>query len=131
MLPVTWITIRLFLHVTAAAVWVGGQLALAGLVPVLRRIDPEALRAVARRFGVIAWSAFAVVVATGTWNVVEVEPAWDQEYGRTLMAKLAVVAVSGVAAALHSVARTRAVLATFGALSALAALAVVFLAVQL
>jgi uncharacterized membrane protein len=37
MLPVSWDTIRLFLHVLAATVWVGGQLTLAALVPVLRR----------------------------------------------------------------------------------------------
>ena len=37
MLGVTWDTIRLFLHVLAATVWVGGQLTLAALVPVLRK----------------------------------------------------------------------------------------------
>ena len=37
MLAVSWDTIRLFLHVLAATIWVGGQLVLAALVPVLRR----------------------------------------------------------------------------------------------
>ena len=37
MLAVSWDTIRLFLHILAATIWVGGQLVLAALVPVLRR----------------------------------------------------------------------------------------------
>jgi putative copper export protein len=35
-LPITWSTVRLFVHVVAATVWVGGQLTLAALVPGLR-----------------------------------------------------------------------------------------------
>ena len=61
-LPVTWATVRVFLHVTAATVWVGGQLTLAGLVPGLRDLSPDAPRAVARRFNQIAWPAFGVLV---------------------------------------------------------------------
>ena len=38
MLSVSWDTIRLFLHVLAATIWVGGQITLAALVPVLRRL---------------------------------------------------------------------------------------------
>ena len=47
MLAVSWDTIRLFLHVLAATIWVGGQLVLAALVPVLRRagVVTEALAA--------------------------------------------------------------------------------------
>lgn len=131
MLPVTWDTIRVFLHVTAATVWVGGQLTLAGLVPGLRRLSPDAPRAVARRFNTIAWPAFGVLVATGLWNLVEIAPGWDTDYGRTVMVKVLVVAVSGVAAFLHSVARSRAGLAAFGALSGLSALAAVLLGVML
>lgn len=37
MLPVHAATVRLFLHVLGATVWVGGQIALAGIVPVVRR----------------------------------------------------------------------------------------------
>ena len=44
MLDVTVQTIRLFLHVLAATVWVGGQLTVAGLVPGLRALSPDAPR---------------------------------------------------------------------------------------
>ena len=66
MLPVSVTTIRLFLPVLAATVWVGGQLTLAGVVPGLRRFSPEAPRAVARRFNAIAWAAFAVSTPRST-----------------------------------------------------------------
>ena len=59
MLTVDWSTIRLFLHVLAATVWVGGQLTLLGLVPTLRGLSPDGPRLAARRFNVLAWSAFA------------------------------------------------------------------------
>src|ERR1051325_8121011 len=61
MLSVSWDTIRLFLHVLAATIWVGGQLVLGALVPVLRRFGSEAVTAVARQFNWVAWAAFAVV----------------------------------------------------------------------
>lgn len=131
MLPVTWTTIRLFLHVTAATVWVGGQLTLAGLVPSLRRISPTAPRAVARVFATIAWPAYAVLVVTGVWNVLAVHVDWSSSYGTTLIVKLAVVAVSGLTALLHSTARSRVGLAVFGALSGLSALAALFVGILL
>jgi len=131
LLPVTWTTVRLFLHVLGATVWVGGQLTLAGLVPGLRRVSPDAPRTVARRFNAIAWAAFAVLIATGIWNILAIRPDWSSAYGTTLIVKLAVVAASGLAAALHARARTAAPLAVFGALSALAALGALFLGVLL
>lgn len=131
MLPVSLSTVRVFLHVLAATVWVGGQLTLAGLVPGLREIGTDAPRTVARRFNRIAWPAYGVLVATGTWNVLEVDPAWDSDHGSTLMVKIAVVAMSGLSAFLHARATSRAGLAVFGVLSALFALAAVFFGVQL
>ena len=124
MLPVHDATIRLFLHIVAATVWVGGQVVLAGLVPVARRIGGrEATRAIARRFQFIAWPAFALLVATGVWNLFAVHAAdRSSEYLTTLLVKLLLVAVSGIGAAGHIVfARRRP--AVGGALAALALLA--------
>jgi putative copper export protein len=131
-LPVDAETIRLFLHVAAATVWVGGQLTLAGLVPGLRAVAPDAPRAAARRFNRIAWPAFLVLVATGIWSVVAI-PDLDptSAYGVTLMVKVVVVVVSGVAAFLHSASRFRTGLAVWGAVSALAAVVALFLGVLL
>lgn len=127
----TWDAVRVFLHVLAATVWVGGQLTLAGLVPGLRALAPDAPRAVARRFNRIAWPAFGVLVVTGIWNVLVLEPEWDTAYGRTVMVKVLVVTASGVTALVHSQARSRPALAVFGALSGVTALAALFLGIQL
>ncbi|HZI37656.1 MAG TPA: CopD family protein, partial [Acidimicrobiia bacterium] len=118
MLPVDLDTARLFLHVLAAAVWVGGQITLAGLVPSLRILGPDAPRTVARRFNRIAWPAFAVLFLTGLWNLSE-SRVGDQpsEWIATLLAKLTVVALSGVSAALHTKAATKQALAIWGGLS--------------
>ena len=131
MLPVTTSTIRVFLHVLAATVWVGGQITLAGLVPGLRRLAPDAPRAVARRFNLLAWPAFALAVATGIWNVVAIDPDWGSSYGRTLIVKIVVVAISGVAAFVHTRVKSRRSLAVFGALSGLSAVAALFLGIML
>ena len=131
MLSVSWATIRVFLHVTAATVWVGGQLTLAGLVPGLRALGPDAPRTVARRFNRIAWPAFGVLVLTGIWNVVDIDPDWGSDYGHTLMLKIAVAAASGLAAFFHTRAGSRRGLAVFGAASGLTALGALFLGVLL
>ena len=47
MLPVDLETVRLFLHVLAATIWVGGQLVLAALVPALRRAGSDVPRVAA------------------------------------------------------------------------------------
>jgi putative copper export protein len=133
MLAVSWETVRLFLHVLAATIWVGGQLILAALVPVLRRFGAEAPRAVARRFNQVAWTAFGVLLVTGVWNTVAVRSqiSHSASYRTTLIVKLAVVVVSGIAAALHIRARTARSRAIFGALTGLSALAALFLGVLL
>ena len=132
MLPITSTTVRLFLHVAAATVWVGGQLTLAGLVPTLRAIDPTAPKAVARQFNRIAWPAFGVLVLTGVWNLAEVRVGdASTSYQATLFAKLCIVALSGIAAFLHTQARTRAGLAIWGAVGGLATIVALFLGVLL
>jgi len=132
MLAVSWDTIRLFLHVLAATIWVGGQLVLAALVPVLRRFG-DAVTAAARRFNQVAWVAFGVLVVTGIWNIAAVSPqlSHSASYRTTLIVKLVVVAISGVAAALHIRARTARGRAILGALTGISAIAALFLGVLL
>ncbi len=131
MLPITWTTIRLFIHVLAATIWVGGQFTLAGLVPTLRGIGNDAPRIVARRFNRIAWPAFGVLIVTGIWNVVVVDPDIDSAYMRTLMIKIVVVALSGLSAFAHTQATSKKALAIGGAIAGLSALVALFLGVSL
>ena len=131
MLSVSWDTIRLFLHVLAATIWVGGQITLAALVPVLRRLGAEIPRAAARRFNPVAWPAFAVLVITGIWNIAAVQSQIHGSYETTLVVKLIVVVISGVTAALHARARNPRWIAVFGALTGLSALAALFLGILL
>lgn len=131
MLAVGWDTVRLFLHVLAATVWVGGQLTLAALVGVLRRAGAEVPRTAARRFNQVAWPAFGVLVITGIWNIAAVRSKVTGGYEVTLIVKLLVVLVSGATAYLHTRARTPRGTAVFGALTGLSALAALFLGVLL
>jgi putative copper export protein len=131
-LAITGAHLRLFIHVLAATIWVGGQFTLAGLVPVLRPFGPEATRAAARRFNVVAWSAFAVLVVTGVWNLLAVHVGdASNEYLTTLFVKLLAVGVTGAGALLHIVGRSKAALAVGGALSSIGAVAALFLGVVL
>ena len=123
MLPFTWDTVRLFLHVVAATVWVGGQLTLAALVPTLRALGSEAPGAAARRFNQVAWPAFAVLVLTGIWNIAaEADKQSDPGYQATLGVKMALVLLSGLSAFLHTRARSSTGLAVWGAVTGLSAL---------
>jgi uncharacterized membrane protein len=128
-------TVRLFLHVLAATVWVGGQIVLAALVPAVRRAGgAESTRAVARRFQLVAWPAFVVLVATGIWNLMAVDVGdRSSAYLTTLTVKLVLVVVSGLCAFGH-IALVRRAPALGGALAGvalLAALGATFLGVLL
>jgi len=131
MLTVTWTTVRLFLHVLAASVWVGGQITLAGLVPGLRNLSPDAPRAAARRFNLIAWPAFGVLVVTGMWNIAVENPQFGTSYMTTLIVKIIVVAISGITAFVHAQARSPRALAIFGALTGVSAVLAMFLGILL
>lgn len=127
MLSPTLDTVRLFLHVLAASVWVGGQIVLAGLVPSLRLTHPDATKIAARAYARVAWPAFAVVIVTGLWNLTEIDVSnTTTVYQVTLFVKITLAVVSGAAAAVHQVGRSRAALAIGGAVGLLAALGAMF-----
>ena len=130
MMHVDWETVRLFLHVLAATVWVGGQLTLAALVPALRAAGAEVPKAAARAFNRVAWPAFGVLVLTGIWNVIA-EGDRGAAYQHTLILKYVLVVASGVTAFLHARAGSRSAMAAFGALTGLTALAALFVGVLL
>lgn len=121
-----WTIVRLSLHVLGATVWVGGQIVLAGLVVTLRGLSAEAPGKVARAFARLSWPAFALLIATGVWNYVAVNPvhatpSWHAAFG----IKMACVVVSGLGVFLHTRAttpRARGVFAGVGMLGTLAAL---------
>jgi putative copper export protein len=125
-------TIRLFLHVLGATVWVGGQIVLGGLVPVLRREAPEATKAVARAFARMAWPAFALLVVTGVWNLAEIDVAdTSTSYQVTMFVKVALSLTAAVAVAIHSIGRSKLALALGGAIGLLASLGALFVGVLL
>lgn len=95
----------LFLHILAATVWIGGQITLAVLVPLLRGVEGLATAA-ARRFQYLAWSAYAVLLITGIFNANNAGINWSDlnstAAGRTLSLKLVFVIISGIGAAVHA-----------------------------
>lgn len=132
MLPIDADAVRMFVHLLAAAVWVGGQLTLAGLLPVLRAAGPDTPRRAARAFNRLAWPAFAVLVATGIWNVAAVD-AGDRggRYTTTLVVKIAAVGVAGLSAVVHVRTARRSVLAAAGGVGLLASLGALLLGAML
>jgi putative copper export protein len=124
-------TLRLFLHVLAASVWVGGQITLGGIVPVLRRHHPETTKTVARAFSRVAWTSFVLVFVTGIWNLIDVDvqdASWS--YTSTVFVHVALATAAGIAAVAHTVGKSKLALAlggAFGLLFSLAALFVGFL----
>jgi putative copper export protein len=129
-MPVDLETVRLFLHVLAATVWVGGQITLAALVPALRASGRDVPRAAANAFAKVAWPAFGVLVLTGIWNMAA-EGDKGAAYRHTLTLKLVLVVVSGVTALVHARASSRPMMAVFGALTGLSAMATLFVGIVL
>ena len=123
--------IRLTLHVLAAAVWVGGQITIAGLVPTARRLAPDAPPRIARAFSRLSWPAYIVLLATGIWNVAAVPRGQSSAWKTVLMVKVAVVLVAGFSARLHGRSRSRTGLAVWGAITSLTSLGALTLGVFL
>ncbi len=118
--------LRLFLHVLAASVWVGGQFVMLGLLPTLRTMGGDAAKLAGRAYNRLAWPAYVVLLATGIWNI----------YARDLATlhhpwidiKMTTATLSGVGAAMHQFAKGNTVLlAVGGTMSSLLAVVTMYL----
>jgi putative copper export protein len=125
-------TIRLTLHVLAAAIWVGGQIVMTGLVGPARGLGPDAPKTLARAFARLAWPAYAVLIVTGIWNVTADGYAnGNTAWKAVLIAKIAVVALAGVGVLLHQRATTPRGLAIWGSVGGLASVAALIMGILL
>ncbi len=132
MISPTLDSLRIFLHLLAAAVWVGGQIVLGGLVPKLRKSHPEALTTTAQAFARIAWPAFAVLVITGFWNIFNTDiTALDTSYQVTLGIKIILVAIGAIATVAHSASPDKRVKAIGGAIGLLSSLVIFYFGILL
>lgn len=89
-----------WIHLLAAAVWTGGLITLAVLVVALRKAGAERpqLQAAARAFGYLSWTALAVAVATGLYQLSTFSWPWSH-----LTLKITLVAVSAGLALFHQI----------------------------
>ncbi len=123
---------RLILHVLAATVWVGGQFAVAGLLPTIRTLGDDAPKKVARAFSRLMWPAYAVLIITGFWNISAVHPSdATSAWTAVLMVKLVFVVLAGVAVFLHQRSTSKVGLAVWGAIGGLASVVALCLGVFL
>ncbi|MGC9960849.1 MAG: hypothetical protein ABSE47_02970 [Acidimicrobiales bacterium] len=123
--------IRLTLHVLAATVWVGGQIVVAGLLPTIRSLGPDAGKAVARALARLQWPAYAVLLLTGVWNVAATRAGQPHTWQVVLGVKIGVVLLAGLAAYVHQRTASRRALAVWGAIAGVASLAALVLGVVL
>ena len=105
------------IHVLAAFLWLGGMFFLAVVgAPVLRRVEPPALRArlfseLGKQFRRVGWAAISVLVVTGVFNLhfrgllrVDVWTSstfWGTSFGQALVWKLLAVGVMITNSAVH------------------------------
>jgi len=132
MLSPTLATLRLFLHVLAAAIWVGGQFALAGVIPALRKAAPEGTKPVAKAFARLAWPAFGVLVVTGMWNIMAIDITdTSSAYQGTVLLHIALAGGAGLFVAIHQFGASVAAKAVGGALGALLSIGALFVGLLL
>lgn len=99
-------TLLVALHLLAAAVWVGGTVALVFVgVPVVRMLEGDtrarAMRSLGRRWRPIGWSAMGVAIVTGlALAALEVDDA-ESAFGEVLSVKMVAVALLVAASLVH------------------------------
>ena len=110
--------LSVWVHILAAATWIGGSLFLvfvlvpAALVPELRDRGSALIHRVASRFLWVGWICFAVLIATGlfnlfvhggsSWDLLGRREFWSSSYGNMLAGKLVLVGVILILSAIHS-----------------------------
>jgi putative copper export protein len=125
-------TIRLTLHVLGAAVWVGGQIVMTGLVGPARGLGGDATKVLARAFARMAWPAYIVLLATGIWNITAVHASTaSSAWKAVLMAKVVVVLIAGAGVFLHQRATSKTQLALWGSVGGLASVAALVMGILL
>ena len=103
MIQPTLNSLRTYLHVLAVCVWLGGQVVLAGVVPKLRKTNPEALTNIAKGYASIAWPAMILIVFTGAWSLADTDTAnQSSEYMVTFGIKMLLVSGAIIATLIHS-----------------------------
>jgi putative copper export protein len=128
MISPTLDSLRVLLHLIAVAIWVGGQIVLAGVVPALRQASPTALPVVAKSFARVAWPAMVIIVFTGVWGLGEINAAErSSEYLFTFAIKLLLVGAAIVATLIHSAGQTKIAKALGGAVGLVASLIAMYL----
>jgi len=103
MIQPTLNSLRTYLHLLAVCVWLGGQVVLAGVVPKLRKTNPESLTNIAKGYASIAWPAMILIVFTGAWGLAATDNAnQSTEYMVTFAVKMLLVAGAVIATLVHS-----------------------------
>ena len=132
MIQPTLNSIRTYLHILAVCVWLGGQIVLAGVVPRLRKSNPEALTNIAKGYAAIAWPAMIFIVFTGAWGLAEVDVANNStEYMVTFGFKMLLVAMAVIATLIHSNGTSKLAKGLGGAIGLLATLIAAYCGVLL
>jgi len=110
--------LRLFLHVLAATIWVGGQFVMLGLLPTARGLGNDATKKLANAFAKLSWPAFAVLVITGFWNLAALGSDTKSTSWNVVMGiKFVFVILAGLAAWLHTRAKSKAATGAWGSIA--------------
>ena len=123
MIQLTLDSLRTYLHILAVCVWLGGQVVLAGVVPKLRKTNPEVLSNIAKGYATIAWPAMILIVVTGAWGLAEIDSSnQSSSYMVTFGIKMLLVATAIIATLIHSYGTTRIAKGLGGAIGLLSTL---------
>lgn len=124
--------IRVFLHLMAVSVWLGGQIVVGGIVPAVRKNNPEVLGVIAKAFGRVAWPAFGVAVFTGVWNLISVDGnETTSGWSALLGIKMLLVVITGIAAWVHQNTNKASIRGAGAAVALLASIVAVMFGVML